>query len=70
MNDKTRTNKVCPCHPETIHQYLKVNWQNIIIMKSRIGEVKEFAEKMRKLLVEQKINANLSFSSYRRHGDV
>jgi uncharacterized protein YutE (UPF0331/DUF86 family) len=37
---------------ETIHQYLKVNWQNIVIVKSRIGEVKEFAEKMRNLLVE------------------
>ena len=37
---------------ETIHQYLKVNWQNIVIVKSKIGEIKEFVDKMRKLLVE------------------
>mgnify|MGYP001573749529 CR=1 FL=1 len=38
---------------ETIHQYLKVNWQNIIIVKSKIGEIKEFAEKVEKLLIEK-----------------
>ena len=37
---------------ETIHQYLKVNWQNIVIVKSKMDAVREFAEKMRKLLVE------------------
>ncbi len=36
---------------ETIHQYLKVNWQNILIIKSQIDEIKEFVEKMRKLLI-------------------
>lgn len=38
---------------ETIHQYLKVNWQNIIIVKSKIGEIKEFAQKVEKLLIEK-----------------
>ena len=38
---------------KTIHQYLKVNWQNIIIVKSKIGEIKEFAEKVEKLLIEK-----------------
>lgn len=40
---------------ETIHQYLKVNWQNITVVKSKINEIKEFIEKTRKLLIgEQK----------------
>jgi uncharacterized protein YutE (UPF0331/DUF86 family) len=38
---------------ETIHQYLKVNWQNIVIVKSKISEIKEFAEKVEKLLIEK-----------------
>jgi uncharacterized protein YutE (UPF0331/DUF86 family) len=37
---------------ETIHQYLKVNWQNIMVVKNRIGEIKEFVDKMKKLLIE------------------
>lgn len=37
---------------ETIHQYLKVNWQNIMVVKSRIGEIEEFMDKMKKLLIE------------------
>ena len=36
---------------ETIHQYLKVNWQNITVVKSKINEIKEFIEKTRKLLL-------------------
>ena len=35
---------------EAIHQYLKVNWQNIVAMKTRIPEVKEFAGKATILL--------------------
>ena len=35
---------------ETIHQYLKVNWQNIVIVKSKISEIKEFVDKMKKIL--------------------
>lgn len=31
---------------ETIHQYLKVNWQNIIIVKDRISKISEFSEKI------------------------
>ncbi|MCF6149111.1 MAG: DUF86 domain-containing protein [Candidatus Kuenenia sp.] len=37
---------------ETIHQYLKVNWQNIMVVKNRINEIKEFVYKMEKLLIE------------------
>lgn len=32
---------------ETIHQYLKVNWQNIVIVKSKVNEIKEFVDKMK-----------------------
>jgi uncharacterized protein YutE (UPF0331/DUF86 family) len=35
---------------EAIHQYLKVNWQNVVAMKTRIPEVKEFAGKATILL--------------------
>jgi len=27
---------------ETIHQYLKVNWQNIVTVKNRIPDIREF----------------------------
>lgn len=37
---------------ETIHQYLKVNWQNIIVVKNRIDEIREFVDKMRRLLID------------------
>ena len=30
---------------ETIHQYLKINWQNIVTVKKKIPVIKEFAEK-------------------------
>lgn len=36
---------------ETIHQYLKVNWQNITVVKSKIDEIRDFIEKTRKLLL-------------------
>ena len=32
---------------EMIHQYLKINWQNIIAVKSKLPEINEFAEKAR-----------------------
>jgi uncharacterized protein YutE (UPF0331/DUF86 family) len=38
---------------ETIHQYLKMNWSNITVVKSKTNEIKEFVEKARKLLVGQ-----------------
>jgi uncharacterized protein YutE (UPF0331/DUF86 family) len=30
---------------EMIHQYLKVNWQNIVAVKSKLPEIREFVEK-------------------------
>jgi len=36
---------------ETIHQYLKVNWQNITVVKSKIDEIRDFIEKTKKLLI-------------------
>ncbi len=35
---------------ETIHQYLKVNWQNILVVKNRITAIEEFIETVRKAL--------------------
>ena len=35
---------------EAIHQYLKVNWQNIVVVKNRLPEIGEFAEKARGFL--------------------
>lgn len=37
---------------EMIHQYLKVNWQNIMVVKNRIGEIKEFVDKVKKLFAD------------------
>ncbi|MBN1107002.1 MAG: DUF86 domain-containing protein [Deltaproteobacteria bacterium] len=34
---------------ETIHQYLKVNWQNIVTVRSKFSEIREFIEKARGL---------------------
>ena len=36
---------------ETIHQYLKVNWQNIAVVKRKTGDIKEFVEDIRKRLI-------------------
>jgi len=30
---------------ETIHQYLKINWQNIVTVKNKLSDIKEFAGK-------------------------
>ncbi len=27
---------------ETVHQYLKINWQNIVTVKTKIGEIRQF----------------------------
>ena len=35
---------------EMIHQYLKVNWQNIIVVKNRIGDIKEFSASVKSKL--------------------
>lgn len=34
---------------EAIHQYLKANWQNIIAVKTRIPEIREFNDKAKAL---------------------
>jgi len=47
---------------EMIHQYLKVNWQNIAYVKSRLSEIKEFVDKMRSLLSTQSSGADISGS--------
>lgn len=38
---------------EAIHQYLKINWQNIVTVKSKIVEIKEFTEKMKRCLTSE-----------------
>lgn len=30
---------------ETIHQYLKINWQNIITVKDKLSDIRKFIEK-------------------------
>lgn len=35
---------------DTIHQYLKINWQNIFTIKNKISDIKEFEEKAKKLI--------------------
>lgn len=34
---------------ETIHQYLKINWQNIITVKERTSDIREFMERAREV---------------------
>lgn len=34
---------------EAIHHYLKANWQNIVAVKTRIPEIKEFTDKAKTL---------------------
>jgi uncharacterized protein YutE (UPF0331/DUF86 family) len=36
---------------ETIHQYLKMNWQNITIVRDKIGDIREFVDKMKKIFM-------------------
>lgn len=31
---------------EMVHQYLKINWQNIVVVKNKIPDIKSFIEKM------------------------
>jgi uncharacterized protein YutE (UPF0331/DUF86 family) len=35
---------------ETIHQYLKINWQNIVTVKNKLLDIKEFAGKAKENL--------------------
>ncbi len=39
---------------ETIHEYLKVNWQNILTIKSRVPDIKEFSKKADLFLAGEK----------------
>jgi uncharacterized protein YutE (UPF0331/DUF86 family) len=36
---------------ETIHQYLKINWQNIITVKDRLPDIIVFIEKTKDLII-------------------
>ncbi|OGV98075.1 MAG: hypothetical protein A2Z59_11845 [Nitrospinae bacterium RIFCSPLOWO2_02_39_17] len=36
---------------ETIHQYLKMNWQNITIVRDKIGDIREFVDRMKKIFM-------------------
>ncbi len=38
---------------ETIHQYLKINWENIQAIKTKLPAIREFSEKTRKHLSAQ-----------------
>jgi len=38
---------------ETIHQYLKVNWQNIVTVKNRVPSIKEFVDTARAVLTDE-----------------
>jgi uncharacterized protein YutE (UPF0331/DUF86 family) len=38
---------------ETIHQYLKINWQNIIAVKNKISDIREFAGKAETEITKQ-----------------
>ncbi|MBI5416510.1 DUF86 domain-containing protein [Candidatus Poribacteria bacterium] len=35
---------------ETIHEYLKINWQNVVTIKNKISDIQTFAEKIKVLL--------------------
>ncbi len=37
---------------EMVHQYLKVNWQNIIVVKGRIPAIREYLSKMKEIFVK------------------
>ncbi len=34
---------------ETVHQYLKMNWQNIVTVRNKLPDVREFAARVRPL---------------------
>jgi len=34
---------------EAIHQYLKINWQNIVTVKNRVVEIREFVDKIKRI---------------------
>lgn len=38
---------------EMVHQYLKVNWQNIVTVKNKLPEIREFIEKVKSLFNQE-----------------
>lgn len=38
---------------EMVHQYLKVNWQNIVTVKNKVSEIREFVNKAKSLFGHQ-----------------
>lgn len=36
---------------EMIHQYVKVNWQNIVAVKQKVSSIREFADKVREVMI-------------------
>lgn len=48
---------------ETIHQYLKINWQNIVAVKNRIPEIRKFADKAKNQVRHIKAVKKLSTKS-------
>jgi uncharacterized protein YutE (UPF0331/DUF86 family) len=37
---------------ETIHQYLKINWQNVITVKDRLPDIREYIEKTKEVIFQ------------------
>lgn len=35
---------------ETIHQYLKMNWQNIVTVRNKIPDIREFADRVKRFV--------------------
>lgn len=38
---------------ETIHQYLKINWQNVVTVKNKLPDILDFAAKAKGFLLKQ-----------------
>lgn len=43
---------------EMIHQYLKINWQNIIAVQDKIPEIKKFSEQVKKIVINKSSDEN------------
>ena len=43
---------------EMIHQYLKINWQNIIAVRDKIPEIKKFSEQVKKIVINKSSDEN------------
>lgn len=41
---------------EAIHNYLRINWQNITVVKNKIEDIKKFVEKMKDILIKEQNN--------------